>query len=295
MLSNPLAVVGIFLTGASAGALVTYIRLKHVLIESRPAINITPGQPSKFAAPQIHVDMKALIVGSDPEMVSLFSRLFCEKGIETRKCLLASSAVDQLSSEKFEAIVLDFDELADWQSILTDVPRPNGRVLVIGIASGSANKELASRAGVAFVIERPLTAAQIQDVLRAAYGRMLRDGQRYFRLAVTLPVSIRTGSGTVTQCTTLNVSQTGMAVNSQSSFIVGERISLVFAIPNTDVFVSGEGKVIWDDKHGKTGISFECSSSSAQSRYYEWLQDHFFMEKSGTADSATSDQVAHVI
>lgn len=38
------------------------------------------------------------------------------------------------------------------------------------------------------------------------------------------------------------------------SFVVGEPIQIVFAIPNTDVFLNANGKVIWDDKHGKTGI-----------------------------------------
>src|SRR5437879_3424125 len=109
---------------------------------------------------------------------------------------------------------------------------------------------------------------------------MLRDGQQYFRLAVELPVSIRSGSGALLQCTTLNLSQTGMAVRSSSSFVVGEPINLAFAIPNTDIFLTGEGKIIWDDKHGKTGITFECVNGSSQFRYYEWLHDHFFIRES---------------
>ena len=223
MLSNPLAVIGIFLMGASAGALVTYIRLKHLLQESGNAVDIRPEGPSTPAESKVRLDLKALIVGCDPEMISLFSHLLRGKGIEARKCVLASAALEQLACEKIEAMVLDFDEIADCQTILRNLPRPNEKVLVIAIASDNDSKETASRAGVTFVIERPLTPAQVQDVLRAAYGRMMRDGQRYFRLAVTLPISIRRGSGTVTQCTTLNVSQTGMAVNSPSSFIVGEK------------------------------------------------------------------------
>jgi CheY-like chemotaxis protein len=294
LLSNSLAIVGIFLTGASAGAFVTFIRLNQLLIESHKTIDITSDEPSTPAESKVHLGMKVLIVGRDPEMISLFSHLFREKGIEAQNCLPASGAVEQLSREKFESMVLDFDEIADCHNILMNLPRPNEGVLVIGVASDSDQKETATRAGVTFVIERPLTPAQVREVLRAAYGRMFRDRQRYFRLAVEVAVSIRTGSGTVTQCTTLNVSQTGMAINSLSSFIVGEPISLALAIPNTDVFVSGEGTVIWDDKHGKTGISFECSSPSVQSRYYEWLQDHFFMRQGDFADSDLSEQVAHV-
>ena len=54
-------------------------------------------------------------------------------------------------------------------------------------------------------------------------------------------------------------------------------LHLVFAIPHTDVVVSAEGTVIWDDGYGKSGIRFKCSSASAEARYFEWLHDHFFM------------------
>lgn len=282
--------MGIFMLGASVGAFVTYVKNQRLIRECCEALEMARSAP---AEPELHPGMKALIVGHDPEMISVFSHLFREKRIEAQKCLLESAALHQLSSAKFEAIVLDFDGVADCPNILAKLPRPNERVLVIAVASSSGNKEAATRAGATFVIERPLIPAQIRDLLRLAYGRLLRDGQQYFRLAIELPVSIRDGSGTVRQCTTLNSSQTGMAVRGSSSFIVGESVTLAFAIPNTDIVVSAEGKIIWDDKHGKTGISFECVNTLAQSRYYEWLHDHFFMRLSDTAVKA-SEQMAHV-
>ena len=291
MLCDPLAVTGIFLIGASAGALVTYARCKPVLNQYRQATQAD--KPSTTAEPKSHSGLKALIVGHDAEMISVFSALFREKGVEACKCFLESAALDQLSSEKFEALVLDFDDVADCANILYNLPRPNERLLVIAVASDGDRKEAATCAGATFVIERPLAPAQVREVLRVAYGRMLRDGQQYFRLAVELPVSIRNGSGTVRQCTTLNLSQTGMAVTSPSSFIAGEPINLVFAIPNTDISVTAEGKIIWDDKHGKTGISFECVNPSTQSRYYEWLHDHFFMRQIESTSPETSEQITH--
>lgn len=288
MLSDPLAIVGTFMLGTSVGALVTRIQYSHGLREARKALEERPeGNGATASDSKDYLGMKALIVGHDPEMISIFSHLFREKGVEARKCFLESDALDQLSSAKFQAIVLDCDEV-DCAKMLKNLPRPNERVLVIAIASDS-NKESASRVGVSFVIERPLTPQQVREVLRVAYGRMLRDGQQYFRLTVELSVSIRKTSGVVLQCTTLNLSQTGMAVKSESSFIAGEPVTLVFAIPNTDISVSAEGKVIWDDRHGKTGISFQCDSPSVQSRYYEWLHDHFFMMKDDVG-SATSEQ-----
>lgn len=292
MLCDPLAITGIFLIGASAGALVTYSRCKHLLTRQREPLQ--SNKPSTPAEAKAHLGLKALIVGRDPEMISVFSAMFYEKSIEARKCFLESAALDQLSSEKYEAIVLDFDGVVDCGRILNSLPRPNEKVLVFAIASAPEKKEAASRAGATLVIERPVTPTKVRQILRVAYGRMLRDGQQYFRLAVELPVSIRSRSGTVLQCTTLNLSQTGMAVKSPSSFIVGEPINLAFAIPNTGIFVTANGKIIWDDKHGKTGISFECANGSAQSGYYEWLHEHFFMKQSEYLPSNISEQIVHV-
>jgi hypothetical protein len=123
---------------------------------------------------------------------------------------------------------------------------------------------------------------------------MLRDNQVYFRLAIELPVSVRRPDGKLLQCTSLNVSQTGMAVNTPAVFAIGERIHIAFAIPNTDIFVSAEGKVIWDDKHGKAGISFECTSSSVHGSFAEWLHDHFHMNLEAASLSETTREVAYV-
>lgn len=279
MLPDPLATVGIFMMGASAGAFICHVNHKGFVTEARKAHgNVPKDAHNTEEKPKSDLGLKALIIGQDPEMISIFSHVFREKGVEAQKSFLPSAALGQLASAKFQALVLDCDQV-DCGEILKNLPRPNERVLVIAVTSEN-KKERASLAGISFLVERPLTPQQVREVLRTAYGRMLRDGQQYFRLTAELPVSIRRASGAVLQCTTVNLSQAGMAVKTSSSFIAGEPVNIAFAIPNTDIVLSAEGKVIWDDKHGKTGINFQCDSSSAQFRYHEWLHDHFFMMQS---------------
>jgi CheY-like chemotaxis protein len=274
LFSDPLATIGVFMMGASGGAFVTYIKYRHLLGECRKALEFKPPSTLTSAESKSRLGLKALIVGHDPEMLGIFSHAFRERGVELQQCSSESAALEQLSSAKFQALIVDSDEIG--ANLPMDLPRPNERVLTIAVASDS-NNAATTRAGISFTVERPLRAEQVREVLRVAYGRILRDGQQYFRLTAELPVSIRKVSGAVLQGMTLNVSQTGMAVKTESSFTAGESVNLAFAIPNTEIVVSAEGKVIWDDKHGKTGISFQCHSSSAESRYREWLHDHFFM------------------
>lgn len=149
VLSEPLAALGIFMIGESAGGFVTYIKSKAASHKALP-------KPSASVQARVHCGMKALIVGHDPELISIVSALFHERSIEVRKCFLGSSALDYLSSEKFEAIVLDFDEAAECPNILRNLPRPNEHLVAIGVASNQDKRDSATRAGAMFVVERPL-------------------------------------------------------------------------------------------------------------------------------------------
>jgi hypothetical protein len=223
--------------------------------------------------------MKALVLGADPEMIGIFAHLFCELDIETDRCVLESAAIDQLSCQKFEALILDADDVAESGDILKAVKevRQKHNLLVFAVAGDNRAEEAASAVGATFIIRRPLVPSHVKDLLRREYGRMLRDSQAYFRLAVELPVSILRGSENLLQCTTTNLSQSGMAIRTPYPLDVGEQLTIALAIPNTDVSVNAEGTVIWDDRQGRAGIHFQCSSPVAQLRFFEWLHDRFFI------------------
>jgi DNA-binding response OmpR family regulator len=292
VLSNPLTLTGAFIAGSMSSALLTYFGQKHGLTELRRLLKITVSPPNSPADSDASFVMKALVIARDAEMVSILSDAFREKRISTQQCS-SEIAVEQLSSDKFAAVVLDFDQLPGCDHVLQNLPGANKRVVVIAVASDTVAKAIASRLGASFFLQRPLNPERLRDLVTSVYGRMLRDSQVYFRLAVELQVSVRRIDGTLLRCTTLNVSQTGMAVKSPAVFTVGEAIQLAFAIPNTDIFVSADGKVIWDDKHGKAGISFECASSSADRAFHDWMHDHFHMNLE-TKFASDAQQVAYV-
>jgi DNA-binding response OmpR family regulator len=218
--------------------------------------------------------MKALIVGTNSATADILSHMFAEKRIATSQALSTSRALEQLSREKFEAILLDCESIPDCPDILTKLPRPNKSAFVIALASNEKRNVVESEASV--VVEGPLASEEIRSVLDQAYDRMLRDSQSYFRLRVAIPVWVRRESGTVLQCRTLNISQTGLAVTAPVEFEVGEQINVGFAIPNTDAFVRGTGTVIWDDKHGQCGIALRCTDGAVEQTFIEWLRDNFF-------------------
>jgi DNA-binding response OmpR family regulator len=265
--------------GASAGSLVSYIRCRGAVRKYQKTIEGAFADVDRSERINANYRMKALVVSGNRQAIDIFAYLFREVGIEAANCDSKSRAIDRVTSEKFDALVLDFDNLSGCSEIVENVRgiRPNREIPLFAIASESQAKATALALSSNFVIERPLVPQQIKSLLRTVYGRMLRSSQAYFRLNIELSVSMARASGPLLNGRTLNVSQNGMALTSPVSLKTGEMLHLVFAIPHTDVVVSAEGTVIWDDGHGKSGIRFKCSSASAEARYFEWLHDHFFM------------------
>ena len=114
--------------------------------------------------------------------------------------------------------------------------------------------------------------AALKQIPSAADGLMNSKRRRYFRCPVKLPVSLRTTSGDHLKCTSINVSSNGLALNTPTAQELGAEVHLVVELPTGNP-IAGKGVVIWDDKHGKAGIHFQCNSPEMQSRLDSWLED----------------------
>jgi hypothetical protein len=224
-------------------------------------------------------EMKALLVTHDPPMVDLLRQLFAEISIVIQGCEDEAAAAEILSRSKLDALVLDFDNITASDplvKILRDSPSNRNAVLFAAATYGAAKKK-ALEHGTSFIFERPFVEEQIRLVIRNAYAQMLRERRKYFRLAVELEVSIQRTSGDEMICKTTNLSQNGMALLVPSPLVHGESIKINFQIPGAKLTLSAEGSVVWEDRHGKAGINFQCGSVEDQNRFAAWLDHEFYM------------------
>jgi hypothetical protein len=236
------------------------------------AANLGSDQRATF-----HHGSRVCIISPDPEMISICSHLLAERGIQTEQWVFESSPTQDFSFEKFDAFVLDCDYLRAWTEIVNKLPRSDKR-LILAVASDCLTKEAAIGLGATVIIERSFVQLHMKELLQHVHGRMQHDGRAHFRLAVRLPVSIQRASGDRLQCTTINLSQSGMAIITPSLFKVGERLKIEFAIPKTDLLLNAEGTVIWVGNECKAGIYCEYANSPVQERFLGWLRDHFFLQ-----------------
>lgn len=233
--------------------------------------------------PTLSAELRALIVSPDTETVATLVQVFRESLAVTAKfCSDSSAAAECFLTAKFEAIVLDFDRIVETLPSVQNLRhgRTNRNAVVLAIATDASAKKRAAEHGAAFLLQRPIVPSQVAKALRAAYGLMLRDRMQYFRLEAELSVSMRTGSGAVLECKTMNVSREGMALRTPSPLPTGDTVQVVFQIPTPGPVIIAEGRVIWDDKHGKTGLHLSFGSSEDKDRISEWLDSEFYMQLS---------------
>jgi len=228
--------------------------------------------------------IQIFLVTSDSLLVTRFTDACKEIGIEVRVTLGGGRLPEELGQAKYEGVLIDFDRATNPLAILTAVRKsPSNRNSVIfAVATQAEDRQRVLADGVNLLFERPFDAKEIRRVLHGAYDLMVRERRRYFRCAAEVPVLlIRTSSGEDFRCTTMNVSSSGVALKAPLPLDPGEEIQLVLLLQGTEIMIRAIGTVVWDDKHGKTGISFTCASPQHQTELDSWLDGQFSIPRLG--------------
>jgi hypothetical protein len=222
-------------------------------------------------------EIRALVVTTDASLLSLFVDISREIGVVTDISEQAPGIPPELGRQKYEALLIDFDSVRDSGSVLTALRASpsNQHAVVFAIATEHYQREAALLHGANFVFGRPIDNKELRRTLYTAYDAMTRERRRYFRFTAELPVFITRSDGSDLVARTSNVSANGMSICSSGSFNLGERVGLMLDLQNGELHVLARGTIVWDDKHGKSGISFQCVRPELQRTLNTWLDAQF--------------------
>jgi PilZ domain len=104
---------------------------------------------------------------------------------------------------------------------------------------------------------------------------MSQARRRYFRCAAEVIAFLTRSDGSNLVCQTANVSPNGVPISSSTTFTLGKRLGIALALDPEKAHALARGVAVWDDKHGKTGISLQCLGQECQSVLDAWLDEHF--------------------
>ena len=237
------------------------------------------------------MNLESLLLSGDPEVERVLRPTLEKLSIDVEMCRDARRGSEMLLSEKFDAVIVDCDDLQGGLEILQglrNVPS-NRNSIAFAILSGQrTTTQQAFEMGVNFVLQKPLSALNASRCFNAALNFMLRERRRYFRQPVKMQVRISLGDRDLS-ATSSNVSEGGIAVILREPFPKGATPHLRFTLPGISAAFEIEAEVAWNDLSGRAGFRFRNVPQSSQQLLEQWLDDQLEKEMPGSKEKLSTD------
>ncbi len=239
--------------------------------------------------------LDSLLLSQDPELVRVIRPTLEKLSIEVEVCHEARKAADILISDKFDAVIVDCDDLKGGLAVLQGLrgTPSNKNSVTFAILNGKrTTTQEAFGMGANFVLQKPISALNAARCFHAALNFMVRERRRYFRHPVKMLVGIVLGDKTI-NATSTNLSESGIALMLHEAMPKGAMPRLQFTLPQTSAKMEVEAEVVWADIKGRAGLRFHDLPKSSQEQLENWLDERLEEEMPGakeriaTADSGT--------
>jgi hypothetical protein len=217
----------------------------------------------------------ALLLCTDSGAMGIVHKTLEEYGVSSRIVDSIPAANQSIKTTKFDLGVYDSDipgalELAAGRS-----PIANPKMIFALVRTTTLHEVAGKR--IQFIVQKPFTADLFARSLRAAYGTMLRERRISFRHAVQIkPDSVmlvqEQGRQRLHECTVLDLSQTGMCIQTLEILPQGVNLEIEFQLPEHRERIHVSGHVMWTRASGRTGVKFGHIEPSEHRMLITWLE-----------------------
>src|SRR5580692_9362190 len=136
--------------------------------------------------------LKSLLLCSDEKIVRVLRRVLGDLDIGVELCADADSALRKLTRERFEAIIVDVtdDGASDVLRSARSAPC-NKQAVAVAIVEPVIGLKAVFGLGAHFVLYKPVSSERAKSSFRAARALMKSERRRNARVAVEIPVVMR--------------------------------------------------------------------------------------------------------
>lgn len=234
--------------------------------------------------------LDSLLLSQDPELVRVIRPTLEKLSIDVSVCHEIGSGADILASDKFDAVIVDCDDLKGGLSLLQGLRKTPSNKNSVAFAILNGKKTTTQQAfeyGANFVLQKPISALNASRCFHAALNFMVRERRRYFRHPLAMPVKIVLGDHSV-PCDSTNLSESGIALVLTDRLPKGATPRLQFVLPETNLKFEIEAEVVWADGKGRAGLRFQNVPERSQQQLEAWLDDRLEQELPGSKDRLSS-------
>ena len=230
--------------------------------------------------------LDSLLLSQDSELVRVVRPTLEKLSIDVEICHEARAAADILISEKFDAVIVDCDDLRGGLEVLQGLrgTPSNKNSVTFAILNGKkTTTQDAFGMGANFVLQKPISALNASRCFHAALNFMIKERRRYFRQAVKMQVKVVL-EGKTLNATSTNISEGGIALMLKEAVPKGSTPHLTFTLPEANLHMNVEAEVAWVDVKGRAGFRFHHVPKEAQQQLEKWLDDHMEQEFPGAKE-----------
>ena len=215
---------------------------------------------------------------TDDKVVRVLRRVLSEMEIAVELCSDADSAVQKLTRQRFEAVIVDCTLHGAAVGVLkgTRSAPANRRAIAVAILDAqqardnNTAKEIFAL-GAHFVLFKPLLLERTRSSFRAVRALMKRERRRTARIPIEIPVLVgEENSRDSWRGTTSDLGENGMALKINNRKVPAS-FPLKFTLPGTSVEISSVGEVAWQGNH-LAGVRFSEINADSSDQVKQWVE-----------------------
>jgi c-di-GMP-binding flagellar brake protein YcgR len=216
--------------------------------------------------------IQALLVSSDDSAADVLGRVLSGFDIAMDRSSNPDTTIARIQQQRFDALIVDFDEVAGAEEILQHAQKLGVSPLTIALLADSARVREILSSGAHFVLYKPVSEEAARAGLRPAAALLSRERRRAFRVPVQAPVEITLPDTRKLDGILLDLSETGMDVLTAEPQTAGALLAFHFRVPDEAIELEGHGQVAWANPNGQTGVHFLDLSDAVKSQLKSWLK-----------------------
>ena len=226
------------------------------------------------------MNLDSLLISHDAALLGVLRPTLEKISVTIEICPDSRPSMEVLAKRKFDAVIIDCDDLQDGVTILRDLRKTqsNSKSVAFAVLNGKTTTQEAFQYGANFVLQKPLTPLHASRCFNAALNFMVRERRRYFRYPVEIPVRIKVPHSPELTVTSTNLSEGGMAIRTVSKLVKDTPVEVHFTLPNSNISLELKSQVAWTDGTGHAGIRFVEVPQSSQYQLDKWLTDRLQSE-----------------
>ena len=220
--------------------------------------------------------LKSLLLCSDEKIVRVVRRVLGDLEIEVELCPNPETALRKLTRQRFEAIIADLSDDGAIEVLRSARNAPcNRQAVAVAIVEPIVGLKAVFEIGAHFVLYKPVSSERAKSSFRAARALMKSERRRNARVAIQIPVVMRSSeAGGNMKVTTVDLSEGGMAIALSGRRRPNGRWQLAFTLPGTSKELEVVAEFAWEGSGSQGGLRFVQPSFESALCLREWLKQN---------------------